>query len=149
MPRYKYKVVPAPQKGVKAKGMRTPEARFSLALQGLMNDLAAEGWEYQRAETLPSTERAGLTGSTTEWRNVLVFRRVAAADADDFRPERLPAPADSAMPLQTATEIAQEGTPEQALEQPSNDLEDTTENDSIGASLSQLAAKRNAVKSAD
>lgn len=75
MPVFEYKVVPAPTKGQKAKGVRKPEERFSYALQELMNDLSREGWEYQRAETLPSIERAGLTGSTTEWRNVLVFRR--------------------------------------------------------------------------
>ena len=75
MSRYEYKVVPAPQKGLKAKGVKAGADRFAFALQSLMNDLASDGWEYQRAETLPSVERSGLTGSTTEWRNVLVFRR--------------------------------------------------------------------------
>lgn len=97
MPRYEYKVVPAPSKGTKAKGVRGAEARFSNALQELMNGLAGDGWEYQRAETLPSVERAGLTGSTTEWRNVLVFRRLRGNDADAFQPELLPAP-DPVMP---------------------------------------------------
>lgn len=61
---------------MKAKGVKTPEARFALALQETMNEMGAEGWEYQRAETLPSVERTGLTGSTTNWRHVLVFRRL-------------------------------------------------------------------------
>lgn len=73
--KYEYKVVPAPAKGTKAKGVKTPEARFANSIELLMNDMAAEGWEYQRAELLPSEERSGLTGSTTNWRNVLVFRR--------------------------------------------------------------------------
>ncbi|MEY8801000.1 DUF4177 domain-containing protein [Leisingera sp. XS_AS12] len=81
MQAFEYKVVPAPAKGTKAKGIKTPEARFAHTIELLMNELAAEGWEYQRAELLPSEERAGLTGSTTNWRNVLVFRRPVAAQA--------------------------------------------------------------------
>tara|TARA_R110002049_G_scaffold23545_2_gene83219 strand:- start:30505 stop:31089 length:585 start_codon:yes stop_codon:yes gene_type:complete len=92
MPRYEYKVVPAPSKGVKGKGIRGPEARFSNAIEQLMNQLSAAGWEYQRAETLPSIERSGLTSTTTEWRNVLVFRKPVDADVTDFAPELLPAP---------------------------------------------------------
>jgi hypothetical protein len=42
-----------------------------------------------RAELLPSDERSGLTGSTTNWRNVLVFRRVVAADVEVFQPPEL------------------------------------------------------------
>ena len=92
MPRYEYKVVPAPTKGLKGKGVRGAEARFSHAVQELMNGMAGYGWEYQRSETLPSTERSGLTGTTTEWRNVMVFRRLRENDADAFAPELLPAP---------------------------------------------------------
>ncbi|MEQ6248403.1 hypothetical protein ABMC89_05885 [Sulfitobacter sp. HNIBRBA3233] len=92
MPRYEYKVVPAPTKGLKGKGVRGAEARFSFALQELMNGLSGYGWEFMRAETLPSIERAGLTGTTTEWRNVLVFRRPREGDAAEFQPELLPAP---------------------------------------------------------
>lgn len=92
MPRYEYKVVPAPNKGLKGKNVKGAEARFSHALQELMNGLSGYGWEYQRAETLPSIERTGLTGSTTEWRNVLVFRRPRESDTAAFQPELLPAP---------------------------------------------------------
>ena len=75
MSTYQYRVVPAPTKGLKAKGIKGPEARFSNTIEDLMNEMGAQGWEYQRAETLPSVERSGLTASTTEWRNVLVFRK--------------------------------------------------------------------------
>lgn len=71
---YTYKVIPAPVKGVKTKTAKTPEARFAHALELVMNDMAADGWEFQRAETLPSEERQGLTGKATTFRNVLVFR---------------------------------------------------------------------------
>ncbi|SDW17996.1 protein of unknown function [Ruegeria halocynthiae] len=79
MQRYEYKVVPAPQKGTKAKGVKTPEGRFATSIEQLLNQMGQDGWEYQRAELLPSEERSGLTGSTTNWRNVLVFRRALAA----------------------------------------------------------------------
>jgi len=51
------------------------EARFARSIEDLMNEMAAEGWSYQRADILPSTERAGLASSQTVYRSVLVFRR--------------------------------------------------------------------------
>lgn len=75
MPRYEYKVVPAPQKSGKAKGAKTAEDRFAASVEQVLNQMGQDGWEYQRAELLPSEERTGLTGSTVNWRNVLVFRR--------------------------------------------------------------------------
>lgn len=81
MSRFEYKVVPAPQKGLKAKGVKTPEGRFALSVEALLNEMAASGWEYLRAELLPSEERTGLTGSATNWRNVLIFRRALEDDA--------------------------------------------------------------------
>ncbi len=81
MAEFEYKVVPAPTKGQKAKGVKAGEARFALALETLMNEMAADGWEYQRAETLPSMERSGFTGTSKEWRNILIFRRSRKAPA--------------------------------------------------------------------
>lgn len=77
---YQYRVIPAPTKGQKAKGVKTAEDRFAFAMSELLNEMAAEGWEYQRAETLPSEERKGLTGKTTTFRNMLVFRRTLRWD---------------------------------------------------------------------
>lgn len=76
MSRYEYRVVPAPRRTPKARGKRSPEDRFAHALAETMNAMAAEGWEYLRAETLPCETRTGLfrTKTTTE-QNVLVFRR--------------------------------------------------------------------------
>ncbi len=82
MHRYEYKVVPAPNRGTKARGVKTPEGRFANSLEAALNAQAGAGWEYVRAELLPSEERTGLTGSTTNWRNVLVFRRLTGTDAD-------------------------------------------------------------------
>lgn len=82
MAQYEYKVVPAPTTGKKAKGLRTSADRFANALQSVMNELGKDGWEYVRADTLPSEERSGLTGRTTVYQNMLVFRRTAP-DAED------------------------------------------------------------------
>lgn len=78
MPRYEYKVIPAPRRGEKARGVKTTEERFALALTGVMNALGAEGWDYVRADTLPVDERSGLTGTKTSFQNLLVFRREIA-----------------------------------------------------------------------
>lgn len=80
MSQYEYKVVPAPKKGLKAKGVKSTEARFAHALETAMNALGAEGWEYQRSDTLPSEERSGLTRRVTTFQNMLVFRRAVAVD---------------------------------------------------------------------
>lgn len=83
MQRFEYKVVPAPRKGEKAKGLKTTPDRFAHALTVLMNDLGAEGWEYVRADTLPCEERVGLTGTKSTFQNMLVFRRPVLAKAED------------------------------------------------------------------
>lgn len=81
MRRYEFKVIPAPRRGEKARGVKTTEERFALALTGLMNELGREGWDYVRADTLPVDERSGLTGTKTSFQNMLVFRRIMEADA--------------------------------------------------------------------
>ena len=99
--RYEYRVVPAPRRGEKARGVKTTEDRFALALTQAMNALGAEGWEYLRADTLPCDERAGLTGGTkTSFQNMLVFRRVLDAGAEAApAPAPLPAAAAALPPL--------------------------------------------------
>jgi hypothetical protein len=87
MSTYQYRVIPAPSKSLKAKGVKGPEACFSNTIEDLMNLMGSQGWEFQRAETLPSVERSGLTGSTTKWRNVLVFRKPRFDGVDAFMPE--------------------------------------------------------------
>jgi hypothetical protein len=80
---YEYRVIPAPRRGVRgpsgADAPKTTEDRFALAMTQLMNSLGREGWEYQRADTLPVDERAGLTGTKTSYQNMLIFRRVLVA----------------------------------------------------------------------
>ena len=112
---YEYKVLPAPRRGQKAKGIKGAEARFSHALQELMNLQAADGWEFQRAETLPSEERSGLTGSTTTFRNLLVFRRTLHEGSPPFIPvpleEASEMPIDEPQPVEIHTEIDEDALP--------------------------------------
>ncbi|KEJ89375.1 hypothetical protein [Sulfitobacter donghicola] len=143
MIRYEYKVVPAPTKGIKGKGVRGAEAKFSFALQELMNGMSGYGWEYQRSETLPSVERSGIAGTTTEWRNVLVFRRPRSGDAAEFQPELLPAPSMPTQEADEAFEMANEQQAAGALPLADNGVEDTEFDANIGASLSILARARN------
>ncbi len=79
MAHFEYKVVPAPRRGEKLRGVRASEDRFAIALASVMNAQAAEGWEYQRTETLPSEEREGLMGKATVFQNMMVFRRIKTA----------------------------------------------------------------------
>jgi len=156
MSRYEYRVVPAPAKGLKAKGIRTPEARFSHALQSLMNKMGQDGWEYQRAETLPSTERSGLASTTTQWRNVLVFRRLVSAAIDAFQPQVLPvASTVQSPPSPPVTAVTKPETPEDDASQSKgatqmirdNGVEDISEVSGMTNSLQKLAMVRKSGKS--
>ena len=115
---HEYKVVPAPAKGVKAKGVKTPEARFALGVEQAINALAAEGWEYVRSDVLPSEERQGLTGSTTNWRTLMVFRRLVAdvvtapETAAPVRIEPVLAAPVAAAAITSESKVAEEPTPE-------------------------------------
>ncbi len=88
MQRYEYRVVPAPRRGEKARGIKTTEDRFALALTSLMNQMGAEGWDYVRADALPCDERVGLTGTKTTFQNMLVFRR-PVEEAEPARPPQM------------------------------------------------------------
>lgn len=84
---WEYRIEPAPLKGKGAKGIRGRDAKYANALSLLMNQLGAEGWEYQRADTLPCEERAGLTSKTTHYVNMLVFRRKILVEGDISVPQ--------------------------------------------------------------
>ncbi|WP_296425181.1 DUF4177 domain-containing protein [Yoonia sp.] len=116
---YEYKVVPAPMRGVKAKGLKSVEYRFAHALETTMNDLAAFGWEYLRTDTLPCEQREGLLGKTTVFQNMLVFRRTKLAPQ-----VAAPAPTLTAPPKTGAERVAakQQQTPVTAPQRPSPDV---------------------------
>lgn len=91
--RREYRVLPAPTRGRKAPGVKTPEGRFALGLEDVINEMAREGWSYLRSDILPSEERQGLTSSATVYRSVLIFtREIAPPPAPEARPETEEAP---------------------------------------------------------
>ena len=90
-PGFEYSVVAAPSRGEKDKDAKTPTDRYALALTAQLNSMAAEGWEYLRADVLPSEERSGLTGRTTVYHNVLVFRRATGKGKSTPKPKPEPA----------------------------------------------------------
>ncbi len=80
---FEYTAIPAPLRGEKAKDAKTPGERYALALTGELNRMAADGWEYIRADVLPSEERTGLTGRSTVYHNLLIFRRATSQTGQD------------------------------------------------------------------
>lgn len=97
---HEYKVVPAPSRAVRAKGVRGTADRFAYTLAGALNEQAAEGWEFLRTETLMVEERKGLFGRRTVSQTVMVFRRAlrGAAAAAHVPPLVLATPAPAAGP---------------------------------------------------
>ena len=76
MTHYDYKVVPAPKRAKKVRGVRSGDELFALTLTDAINEVARQGWEYVRVEHLPAEApggwfRSGAAGEQT----VLVFRR--------------------------------------------------------------------------
>ncbi|GGA08174.1 DUF4177 domain-containing protein [Neptunicoccus cionae] len=111
MQRYEYKAVPAPNRPKKVKGVKTTAGRFAAVLTDTINDLAKEGWEYLRSDSMPVEEKPGLLKSRVEtYQTILVFRRALAAEAapvgavapatpaDDTDPEVAAPPASVAAP---------------------------------------------------
>lgn len=75
MAQYEYHVLPAPGRAEKVRGAKTPAERFAGTLTQIMNAMAAEGWEYVRADSLPCEEGKMFRGRTISQYNLLVFRR--------------------------------------------------------------------------
>lgn len=103
MAQYEYQVIPAPRRGERGKGLKTAEARFANALTRVMNRMAADDWEYLRTDTLPLEERSGLTGRTTTFQHLMIFRRRLPTTSAPLIPEAVPAPATTSTPGVTAS----------------------------------------------
>lgn len=103
--RFEYTVIAAPSRGEKSREAKTPTDRYALALTSELNRMAALGWEYLRAEVLPSEERSGLTGRSTVYHNLLVFRRpldATSAQLAQPRPGTVDIPAKGPAPMPPA-----------------------------------------------
>ncbi len=76
-----YKCIAAPEEA-KRRGCKRSE-RLALNMQDIINDQAAEGWQYLRTDTVPIRERRGFFGGTdTISRSVMVFCRALASNSD-------------------------------------------------------------------
>ncbi|MFN3209141.1 MAG: DUF4177 domain-containing protein [Roseovarius sp.] len=125
--KYEYKVIPAPSKGRKGPGVKGAEGRFAHGLETVINELALEGWEYLRADILPSEERQGLTSSQTVYRSMLVFRRPLELEGVDSPPP-LPWDDHEAEHLETAAE-AEEISPSRDTGDAAEESDDETPED--------------------
>jgi len=73
---FEYKAIGAPEKAKRKRGLRSQSDRVALAFEEILQTEAVDGWEYQRTDLLPVTERAGWFGRSHEvHRAVMVFRR--------------------------------------------------------------------------
>lgn len=121
---FEYTAIPAPLRSDKAKGTKDPAERYALTLTEAINKMAGDGWEYLRAETLPSEERSGLTGRTTLFHNLLIFRREAVAAS-----HRADAPVIAAAPapvIQDAPKPAVPEAPKPAVQEAPKPVEAST-----------------------
>ena len=103
MPSHEYRVVPAPRRGVKAKGARTPEDRFARAVEAEMNRMAAEGWEFVRSDTLLCEQKSSwFSRPSTVFQTLLVFRRPAAEAEVQVTKAAMPPPVALTQPVSAA-----------------------------------------------
>lgn len=76
---FEYKVVAAPRKAKRVKGVRAGGDRFASTVADIMNEESVDGWEYYRADSLPMDDRPGMLKSRVEvYQSLLVFRRKKA-----------------------------------------------------------------------
>ena len=77
--RYEYKAVPAPEKGLRRRGLRGA-ARLAAAFEEVLAAEAVDGWEYLRTDLVPVLEKPGpLSRPRQVTRAVMVFRRLLPA----------------------------------------------------------------------
>ena len=73
---FDYKVVPAPQRVKKVRGVTGAADLFALTLTDAINEVARQGWEYVRAETMVAEAPGGfLRKAAASEQTMLVFRR--------------------------------------------------------------------------
>ncbi len=137
MDHFEYKVIPAPRRSVRVKGAKGVDGKFAATLEKMINELAAEGWQYLRAESLPTDERHGITRRKTEsYQNVLVFRRLA----DMTKPEE---PVTALLEDQSDDEDAVDDTEEDLSVSDSEDAIDADNDTEVEAEAEETTGKKN------
>ena len=119
MGKFEYKVLPAPRRAKRARGVKGEPARFAHAITELMNLEAAEGWEYFKSETLPMEAKTGVfKGRAEMFQTLLIFRRSLETDEGEIvsmTPSALTAPIGGAVPVAAAAAPTE---PEPELSEP-------------------------------
>tara|TARA_R110002124_G_scaffold176026_1_gene343920 strand:- start:12754 stop:13350 length:597 start_codon:yes stop_codon:yes gene_type:complete len=82
-PMYEYKVVPAPVRADKVKGLKSTADRFAHTLAEQINAQASGGWQFERTETMTCEVRKGLGGLKTITHTVMIFSRLLGATRPD------------------------------------------------------------------
>lgn len=83
---YQYKIIGAPERGLKKRGARSGSERIAAAMQEIIAEYALDGWEYMRTDMVPCVESGGLFSRSREvQRAVMVFRRDMRAQAQQLR----------------------------------------------------------------
>lgn len=115
---YDYKIVPAPKKAKKVKGVSSAAELFALTLTDAINEHARQGWEYYGSEELAIETPGGwFRRARTEEHTVLVFRR-----SREHLSPRVAAETTPAAPRETPREIARDAAPRSAPRELSRDL---------------------------
>jgi len=128
MQTYEYKVIPAPNRSKRVKGVKGTAGRFAAVLTQAMNDLAAEGWEYLRSDSLPLEEKQGLLkGRIETYQTMLVFRRVANTTAETPMAGYIEDQTDVAEPADQQIEPVLQETAEQLETEEPVEIEPVTE----------------------
>ncbi|MER2507793.1 MAG: hypothetical protein ABTQ27_03435 [Amaricoccus sp.] len=92
---YDYKVVPAPRRARKVKGVAAGPDLFALTLTEAINEVARQGWEYYRSEALSMEGPAGwVKRASVEEQTMLIFRR----PREHLSPRLAAAPAETGAP---------------------------------------------------
>ena len=98
MSQFEYKVIPTPRRPKRAKGVKGEPARFANVLTDAINEIAIDGWEFYKTETLPMDAKPGWFSKRVEmFQSVMVFRRVMVVS-----PVEEPATPDLVAPLSAA-----------------------------------------------
>lgn len=76
MTKYEFHAIPCPERAIRAADLPPGADPFCETLAAAINDLATDGWDYIRAETIEVTSRRFLRLRKRQ-RTFLVFRREA------------------------------------------------------------------------
>ncbi len=75
MSSFEYRSVPAPERCLRLGKVERGEDRFCLTFDEVLNQQAAEGWEFVRIEALPSRSGFWPFRHRLRTRHLLIFRR--------------------------------------------------------------------------